>query len=216
MKDKLKIEIWSDIACPFCYIGKRTLEMALAETGMQKQVEIEYKSFQLDPEAAFVEGIDLYETLAERKGWTIDQAKQISNQVVERAAEVGVVFNMAEVKPANTLNAHRLLHLAKMLGVQIEAKELLLNAYFTTGQNISDWGVLETISDQLNIPSNAFHELRTGELYKAEVENDIYEARTMGVSGVPCFVFERKYGISGAQPQAHFVQTLKELALEKV
>src|SRR6478735_941403 len=126
----MKVEIWSDIACPFCYIGKRRFENALEKFPHKNEVEVVWKSFQLDPTSKFVPGKNIHEVLASKKGWSIDYAKEAGEHVSQMAANNGLRFDMDKVVPANTFDGHRLIHLAAHFGKQDEAKEKLLLAYF--------------------------------------------------------------------------------------
>lgn len=207
----LKIEIWSDIACPFCYIGKHQLEKAIESSGHQDQVKIEWKSFQLDPSLQPEEGQSLYESLAERKGWSMPQTIQISQQVAAMANKEGLQLNFEKVMPANTFNAHRLLQLAKKYGLQNQAKEALMHAYFTEGKNLNAPQILQELGVAVGIPAKEIEQLWADPNFSGtEVMADIQEAQALGVRGVPFFVFDRKYAVSGAQGLAAFEQVLQK------
>jgi predicted DsbA family dithiol-disulfide isomerase len=205
----MKVEIWSDIACPFCYIGKRKFEKALEGFAHKDSVQVEWKSFQLDPEMKQVPGQDIYESLAEKKGWTPEQAKALSGQVVTMAKEVGLDYNMDATVPANTLNAHRLAHLAAQDGLQDAAEERLFQAYFMEGKNIQDSETLVQLGTDIGLEEDAVRKMLAGGAFTYEVRMDIAEAQQIGVRGVPFFVIDRKYAVSGAQPPELFLKALQ-------
>lgn len=211
----MKIEIWSDILCPFCYIGKRKFELALEKFPNKAQVQIEWKSFQLDAnmEAQPAGSIDTY--LAERKGFSIEQAKQLNQQVTSLAAEVGLRYQFDIAIPNNSLLAHRLLHFAKQQGKQNEMKERLLQAYFTKGENIGDIETLSSIAASLGLDKEEVKSILTSDAYENEVQLDQYHAQQIGVGGVPFFVFNNKYAVSGAQAPETFTEVLEKVWKEE-
>ncbi|MFN6086519.1 MAG: DsbA family protein [Fluviicola sp.] len=204
----MKIEIWSDIMCPFCYIGKRHLELALQQFPEMK-VELVWKSFQLDPTITPQPGKDVYSYLAERKGMSLEESKQMHQHVVDRAAEVGLVYNYDKAIIANSFDAHRLLHLAKRNGKGNELKEKLLAAYFTEGKDFGDKQVLTQLGLEVGLKEEDIHTVLYTDMYAREFQADIQEAQEIGVRGVPFFVFDRKYAVSGAQPIEAFVETIQ-------
>jgi len=204
----MKIEIWSDIMCPFCYIGKRRLESALVDFEFADQIKIEWKSFLLNPDMKTDPSKSTLEYLAETKGWSMDQTKQITQQVVEMASEEGLEYHMDKTVVANAKNAHRLLQLAKTMGKGNEMKERLLKGYFTEGANIDDRNTLLGFALELGIEKERAEICLDSEEFGEKVEQDIYESRLIGVRGVPFFVMDRKYGISGAQAREVFKETL--------
>jgi len=206
----MKIEIWSDIMCPFCYIGKRRLEAALAGFQHGDKVQIEWKSFLLNPDMPTDPNKSTVEYLSETKGWSLEQTRQITQQVVDMAEADGLHYQMDKTVVANARNAHRLLQLAKTLGKGGELKERLLKAYFTEGANIDDKVSLLNFAEEVGISvERAKHCLETDE-FMDNVNNDIAQSRALGVRGVPFFVLDRKYGISGAQAVAVFEETLEK------
>lgn len=207
--EKMKIEIWSDVACPFCFIGKRHLEVALKNFNQKDSIEIVWKSFQLDPDLKPREGQNLYESLSEKKGWSVEQTKQITQNVIQMAQAVNIEMNFDKVIPANTLKAHQFLQLAKTFGKGSKAKELLLKAYFTEGKNIADINFLKSIATKLGIDEKNLQQIEDNTFYD-KVQIDIYESRQVGVQGVPFFLFNEQFAISGAQPIKTFEQTLKK------
>lgn len=211
----IEIEIWFDIVCPFCYIGKRNFEKALSESGMEQQVHVTWRSFELAPDTKTDSSRDIYTYLAERKGWSEEQSRQIHGQVSETARAAGLAYNFDNMFPMNSFRAHRLLHLAKEQGVQGEVKERLLSGYFTESKNIDDEQTLRNIGRDAGISPEKLDDLLNSDVYSDEVRNDIELARQFGVQGVPFFVIDRKYAVSGAQPVEAFKQALAEVAKEK-
>ena len=206
----MKIEIWSDIMCPFCYIGKRQLETAL-EQFPNDEIEIEWKSFQLDPTIEPQSGKDVYTFLAERKGISVEQSIEMHKGVVERAKSVGLDYHFDKAIISNSLTAHRIIHLAKKNNLGDEMEEIFFKAYFTEGRDLNDTDTLIELGTKAGLNSDEVKEVVENEdLYLNEVHSDIHEANQIGVQGVPFFVFDRKYAVSGAQPVEAFVQTIKE------
>ncbi len=203
----MKIEVWSDIMCPFCYIGKRHLEIALKQFP-DLEVEVIWKSFQLDPTITPQPGKDVYSYLAERKGMSLEESKIMHQNVVDRAAEIGLIYNYDKAIIANSFNAHRLLHLAKKTGRGNLLKEKLLVAYFTDGKDFGDAQTLAELGKKSGLDLLEIQTVLQSDQFSKEDETDIQEAQDIGVRGVPFFVFERKYAISGAQPIETFVETI--------
>lgn len=211
MQKKIKIEIWSDIVCPFCYIGKRRLEKALENFSERDQVEIEWRSFQLDPDLISQPETNVYTYLATRYGRDLEWSRQMHSNVVLMAAEMGLNYRFDIAKVANSFDAHRLEHLARKHNKANELNELLFKAYFTEGKNIADHETLLSIGTEAGIETNDIESLFKGSDFGDAVRQDIVEAQRLGIKGVPFFVFNRKYGISGAQPVENFLQTLLKL-----
>jgi predicted DsbA family dithiol-disulfide isomerase len=206
----MKIEIWSDVVCPFCYIGKRKMEKALQKFPFKEKVEIEWKSFQLNPDQQTQPGVSTLEDLSKSKGWSMEQTKQITSQVVGMAKSEGLTFDFDKAVVANTKNAHRLIHLAKEFGIQDAMKERLLKAYFTDGLNVDDTDTLIQLGREVGVPEEKIKPMLESNQYEEAVDQDSYESRQIGVRGVPFFVLDRKFGISGAQPDEVFDQTLEK------
>ena len=204
----MKIEIWSDVACPFCYIGKRKIEKAIAKFPQKDKIEIEWKSFLLNPDQVTRPDMSSEEYLAEAKGWSIEQTREITANVTSMAAAEGLEYHLDKSVVANTKKAHRLLHLAKTVGKGDEMKESLLKAYFTDAVNIDDDAALLMLAKEIGLEEMAVKEVLSSDKFENEVDQDIYESRAIGVKGVPFFVLDRKFGISGAQPDAVFDDTL--------
>lgn len=204
----MKIEIWSDVMCPFCYIGKRKLEQALELT--QTAVEIEWKSFQLNPALKTQPDKNSVQHLAESKGWSLDYAKQMTQQVTNMAREVGLEFNFEKAVVANSFDAHRLSHYAKTQNKQNELEELLFKAYFTDGKNTADHSILMDLGRSIDLNEQEMEDVLKSDKYTNEVKQDIFVASEIGVRGVPFFVFDQKFAISGAQPVEVFVEALQK------
>ena len=205
----MRIEIWSDVVCPWCFIGKRRLEQALAEFPHRDQVEVVYRSFELDPTAPEVATETTVEALARKWGTDVAGARQAMARGDEVAAEVGLHFRHHEAPRARTVDAHRLLHLAKDVGVQAELKEALLSAYFLRGESMGDHDVLRKAAIDVGIEPARVDQVLAGKEYADAVLADIDQARAFGVTGVPFYVVDRKYGISGAQSAEVFSEVLQ-------
>jgi predicted DsbA family dithiol-disulfide isomerase len=210
----MKIEIWSDVVCPFCYIGKRKLERALEKFPYRDKVEVEWKSFQLNPDLQTNPSISTLEHLAQSKGWSIAQTRQITSNVVEMAKAEGLNFDFDKAVVANTKNAHQLIHLAKEFGKQDQIKESLLKAYFSEGKNVDDPDTLIEVGTASGLDPVVITAMLESNRYEIAVNQDINESKLLGVRGVPFFVIDRKFGISGAQPDEIFDQTLEKAWIE--
>lgn len=206
--DKLKVEIWSDVMCPFCYIGKRRFELALKDFDRADSIEVEWKSFQLNPNLKTNPHKSLHEYLAEIKGISIEKAKQMNEYVSSMAAQVGLVYNLEKAIVANSFDAHRLAHFMKSKGKQFEAEEALFKAYFTDGKNTADFSTLVQLGVDLGETEEEIMKMLQSNQFNKEVEADLVQARQLGVNAVPFFVFDRRYGISGAQEPTLFLEAL--------
>ena len=206
----MKVEIWSDVMCPFCYIGKRRFEDALQQFGHKDSVEIEWKSFQLDPDLKTNPSVNISKHLADRKGWALEYAQQMSAQVTEMAAEVGLTYNFDKAIVANSFKAHRFSHFAKRQGYGNAAEEALFKAYFTLGENIDDNDTLANIGAETGLDRNEVTRVLNSNDYADEVKHDIAEAQYLGIRGVPFFVMNGKYAVSGAQAVPVFSETLEK------
>lgn len=211
----MTVEIWSDVMCPFCYIGKRKFEAALAQFPQREQVEVIWKSFQLNPDLETDTSKSVKQSLAESKGWTLEQAGEAMSYVVNMAKDVGLTYHFDKAVVANSFDAHRFSHLAKKHGLQDEAEERLFAAYFTEGKNTADHGILAQIGTEIGLDANEVKKVLAGNDFAADVEKDIEEARQFRISGVPFFVFDRKYAVSGAQDSKVFLETLQKAFADK-
>jgi predicted DsbA family dithiol-disulfide isomerase len=203
----VKIEIWSDVVCPWCYIGKRRLEHALTEFEHADEVEITWRSYQLNPDMPAGQAVPTVDYMARRFG---PESKVMVDRVAGLAATEGLAFDYGSSLAVNTLDAHRLLHLATELGVGGAAKERLLRAHFTEGADLSDPDTLASLLSEVGVPAERTRTVLASTEYEEEVRADIEEARMLGCSGVPFFVIDRKYGIPGAQPVEVFLGALQK------
>jgi len=205
----MKIEIWSDVVCPWCYIGKRRLESALNGMATAPDIEIEWRSYQLDPGAPVVPTETVAESLGRKYGGGPEAGRRMIERVEAVAAEEGLVFRHHESLRVNTTDAHRLLHLAKDEGLQGGLKEALLAAYFTHTENIADHGTLRKIAAGVGLDARRVDEVLASSEYADEVWADIAQAQAYGASGVPFYVVDGKYGVSGAQPSEVFAEVIE-------
>ncbi|HEX4658377.1 MAG TPA: DsbA family oxidoreductase [Streptosporangiaceae bacterium] len=205
----MNVEIWSDVVCPWCYIGKRRLERAVASFGHPGEVTVTYRSFELDPNAPAQRTGTHAEHLARKYGMTIAQAEQANQQMTQRAADDGLEFRFDLIRGGNTFDAHRLLHLAKDHGLQPEMKERLLRATFTEGLPIADKPSLVRLATEAGLPAAPAQAVLDGDAYADAVRADEQQAARYGISGVPFFVADGKYAVSGAQPPEVLVQLLR-------
>ncbi|MBF6608813.1 MAG: DsbA family oxidoreductase [Flavobacterium sp.] len=205
----MKIEIWSDVMCPFCYIGKRKFEKALEQFPQKNAIVVEWKSFQLSPDMETDPSKSIYQFLADHKGMSLQQAQSMNSQVSQIAMNAGLTFNFDQAIVANSFNAHRFAHYAKSNNKQNEAEELLFKAYFTEGKNIDDYDVLIELGTKIGLTADGVRSALESDLFAADVKADIAEGQLLGVRGVPFFVFNRKAAISGAQESVVFLQTIE-------
>ena len=215
----IKVDIWSDIACPWCFIGKRRFEdalMRLRSTGFDHAVEVEYHSFELAPDTPVdFEGSEV-DFLAKHKGMPADQVQQMLGQVTEIAETVGLHYDFDKLQHTKTLKAHELLHFAKTQGRQLAMKERLLEAYFEEGKHVGRVDELVDLAAEVGLDrGETRHALESGE-FGPDVEADFAQAVAYGIQGVPFFVVNSRYGISGAQDPAVFVDVLQQAAADAV
>lgn len=210
----MKIEVWSDYVCPFCYIGKRELENAIEKTGFQDQVDIELKSYQLSPDSPATSEESIYEVLAKKYGTTIEQVKAQTAGIIDRAATLGLNYQYENMKPANTFKAHRLAKYAESVGKGAEMSERLLQAYFIENQEIGLTDILVGLGVEIGLERQAVEDVLNDGSFADEVLSDVQEASQIGIRGVPFFVFNGKYAISGAQPGEVFENAVRQVAQE--
>jgi predicted DsbA family dithiol-disulfide isomerase len=198
----LRIDIWSDIACPWCYVGKRRLEQALERFPHRAEVEVVWRAFELDPSAPRIrDSSQSYaERLASKYRTAPAEAQVMIDRMVDTAAKDGLEFRFDRIRPGNTFDAHRLLHLAHERGVQGALKERMLRAYMTEGQAIGDRDVLVTLAREAGLDEHEARALLDGDRFAAEVRQDEALARELRITGVPFFVLAGRLGVSGAQP----------------
>ncbi len=205
----MQIEIFSDVVCPWCYIGKRRLEQALSTFPHAAEVTITYRSYQLDPTAPRRSDQTVEQHLATKYGRTLDEARQMNQRVSDIAATVGLDFRLADAQRGNTFDAHRLLQLAAARGLQAELKERLMKAYFTEGTLISDHDQLAALAVEIGLDGAEVGAVLAGDDYADDVRADLALARGFGITGVPFFVVDRTYGVSGAQEAATLTDVLQ-------
>ena len=211
MENKLKVQIWSDIMCPFCYIGKRRIEEALSLFEHKNAVEIEWKSYQLDPSFVASPDDNMVSHLADKYGKGIDWAQGMLDNMTQNAKTAGLDFHFEKAVLANSFDAHRLLHLAKKHSLSDELEELLFKAYLTEGKNINDKGTLKELGISVGLNPESIDEVLSSDAFSDDVKKDISTAQEIGVQGVPFFVFDNKYAVSGAQPATAFLETLEKV-----
>lgn len=204
----MKVEIWSDVMCPFCYIGKRRFEDALQQFEGKDKVEVEWKSFQLNPDMVTDPSVNISQYLADVKGWTLEYAQQMNAHVTEMAAEVGLTYDFDRAVVANSFKAHRFSHFAKSKGLGDAAEEALFKAYFTLGKNTDDADTLADLGEDIGLDRDEVIATLNSDAFADGVKHDIAEAQYLGIRGVPFFVMNSKYAVSGAQAVPVFTQTL--------
>jgi predicted DsbA family dithiol-disulfide isomerase len=204
----MDVEIWSDVMCPFCYIGKRKFEYALDQFPHKDQVNVVWKSFQLNPDMKTEPGKNINQYLAEIKGWSLSEAQRMSDHVTTLAREVGLSYDFDKAVVANSWDAHRLIQLAKHHGLGDAVEERLFRAYFTEGRDTSDHNTLLELGTEIGLETADVHQLLISDQYAEAVKQDIYEAQQVGVRGVPFFVLDRRYAVSGAQQPETFLGAL--------
>jgi len=207
----VKVEIWSDVVCPWCYIGKRNLEAALAQFSHADQVSVEWRSFELDPTTPRRVELSMDEVLERRYGMSPDEASAANRQMTELAAKVGLEYHLDRVQIGNTFDAHRLIHLADHQGLAQAMKERLLAAYFTEGRAVSDPAVLAELAAEVGLDPARVDEVLSGDEFAAEVRADEARAVEFGSTGVPFFVVDGRFGIPGAQPPDVLLRLLERV-----
>ena len=206
----MKVEIWSDVMCPFCYIGKRRFEKALEQFPARGGIDVVWKSFQLNPGMKTEPGKNINQYLSEVKGWSLAQANQANNYVTNMAKEIGLTYDFDKAVVANSFDAHRLIQLAKASGKGDSMEELLFKGYFTEGKNIADHDTLFELAITIGLDPDAVKKVLNSNEYSDAVERDIFEAQQIGVRGVPYFVLNDRYAVSGAQATETFLGALNK------
>jgi predicted DsbA family dithiol-disulfide isomerase len=209
----VKVEIWSDVVCPWCYVGKRRFEAALSRFGHREEVEVEWRSFELDPGARSASsgeaGPDYADRLAKKYSTTRTGAQNMIDSMVQAGATDGLDLRFDLAVRANTFDAHQVIHLAAVHGLQDQVKERLLLAYFTQGEPVGDRATLVRLAAETGLDPAEVDAALEGQEYADAVRADEAEAASLGISGVPFFVVDRKYGVSGAQPADALLQVLE-------
>ncbi|WP_295656617.1 DsbA family oxidoreductase [uncultured Nocardioides sp.] len=209
----MRIEIWSDVVCPWCYVGKRRLETALAGFAHRDEVEVVYRSFELDPGAPRHGHEPSTEVLARKYRRTDDEIRDMQQQLIDLAAQEGLALRLFDTVHTSTVDAHRVLHLALATGgaaLQGRLKEALLAAYFAHARDIGDHDVLRAAAASVGLDAARVEEVLASDEYADEVAADVAQARAYGATGVPFFVLDQRYGISGAQPAEVFASALEQ------
>ena len=207
---KMKVEIWSDTVCPFCYLGKHKFENALAQFADRENIEVEWKSFQLNPGLVTDTTISINQYLAKVKGYPIEQAAKMNERFSQSGKALGLEYNFDKVVVANSYRAQNLIHFANIQGLQNEMEERLFKAYFTDGLNIDDLSVLVLLATETGLNIDGMEQAMENKTYENEVQKDIAEASQLGIHSVPFFVFNRKFAVNGAQETPVFLDTLKK------
>ncbi len=206
----MKVEIWSDIACPWCYIGKRRFDVARSRFDHGDELEVRWRSFELDPSAPAVREAAYVDHLAGKYGVTTAEADDMIDRMIEAGARNGVVLRFDKAKPGNTFDAHRLLHLAAERGVQPELKERLLHAAFTKGLPVADTGVLVELAAAAGLDPSEVRTVLESDRYAAEVRADERRAGELGITFVPFFVVAGRLGVAGAEPPEVLLDALEQ------
>ena len=208
----LRIDVWSDIACPWCYVGKRRLEAALAEFPHREAVQVVWRAFELNPTAKRIldDGGSYAGRLAKKYGAAVPEAEAMIRRMTSAAAADGLAFHFEKIQPGNTFDAHRVLHLAAERGVQGAVKERLLRAYMTEGEAIGEPEVLVRLAGDAGLDPNEVRAMLASDAYGREVRADEQQARELGIQGVPFFAVGGRYGVSGAQPAEALLQVLQQ------
>ncbi|HHU06935.1 MAG TPA: DsbA family oxidoreductase, partial [Clostridiaceae bacterium] len=205
----MKIDVYSDFVCPFCYIGKRLLEQAIETLGME--ADVTFKSYELDPLGKSDPNVSVYEELAKKYNKTVKEAKEMNDGITARAKEVGLTYRLDNAKKTNTLDAHRLHKFAQTKGLGEEMAERLLSAYFTESEFLGSKETLVRLAGDVGLDKAEVEAvLNDQDAFRKDVKDDQQDARNLGVRGVPFFVLNGKYAISGAQPLEVFVRALKQ------
>ena len=211
----MKIEIWSDVVCPWCYIGRARFEKALAQFDGRDEVEITWRSFQLDPDAPQEYPKSINHWLVESKGIRLEQAQGLHDRLAEMGQAEGLDYRFDLVRTGNTFDAHRLVHLAARQGLASEMTARLQRAYFTEGQAVGDLDTLVKLAAEVGLDAAEARRALEGGAFAAEVRADLRHAEEIGVTGVPCFVIDEKYAITGAQPDNVILRALDHIRAEE-
>lgn len=206
----MRVEIWSDVVCPWCYIGKRRFETALARFAHRDDVQVRWRSFELDPTSPKDGGEPVLGHLAAKYGVSVEQAMAMQDRVTQNASDEGLAFDFSDTRRANTVDAHRLLHLAADHGIQDAVKERFLRGYFTDGAAMSDHETLAALATAAGLDEAEVAQVLDSDRYLEDVRADQQQGRRYGISGVPFFVVDDKYGVSGAQPPEVLTEVLEK------
>lgn len=210
----MKIEIWSDIFCPFCYMGKRRFENALKKFTDKEDVEVVFKSFELNPDSPKVINKTIHEAISEKYGITYDEAKRNNENIINQGKDIGLEFNFDSLVLTNSFDAHRLIHFARPFNKMEDATEELFKAYFTDSKNISDIDTLGNIAEKIGLNKEEAIKILKSDKYEKEVREDEMLARNYGITSVPTFIINDKFKVTGAQSEDMFLMALNK-ALEQ-
>ncbi len=206
----MKIEIWSDVMCPYCYIGKRRFEKSLEQFPHKADIAVEWKSYQIAPDLKPVPGQNLEEMIASGKGMSIEEVRVMNNQATQVANYSGLTYNFDKTIPANTFNAHRFIHFAKQHGKQTEAEEILFASYFTNGRNIDDYPTLIELGKKIGLDAGELKTALENGNYAEDVRADIREGRNAGLEVVPFYRINGKQILAGVQSPRTMLKTIEE------
>jgi predicted DsbA family dithiol-disulfide isomerase len=206
--ERFPVDIWSDVVCPWCYVGKRRFEAALEQFEHRDQVDVTWHAFELDPEAPWRQEGTLAESLAAKYGMSLEEAEASHANLTELAAAEGLDYHFERAQRGNTFDAHRLIRMALENGRQDEMKERLMRAYFTEGEPIGDREALARLAAEVGLSEEAARAALAGGRYSSEVRGDEHTAARLGIRGVPFFVLDRRFGVSGAQPAEVLLEAL--------
>jgi predicted DsbA family dithiol-disulfide isomerase len=207
----ITVEIWSDVVCPFCYLGKKNFEAALNAYKSSQKIEYVWRSFELDPNAKKSQSIKIHDLIAKKYGRSPEWAKENNARLTEQGKPFGIDFNFDAIIPSNSFDAHRLLHLARAENKQNEMADLLFKAYFSEGKDIAVHDVLIAIAVQVGLAKDRAKQVLDSKEFEQEVRSEESEAHELQISGVPAFVVNREYLISGAQPVDVFLELFDEI-----
>lgn len=205
------VEIWSDVVCPWCAIGKVRFERALDQFEHADEVEVVWRSFELDTKRAATTDVDYVAMLAQKYGTSKDEAQAMIDRMTQSGADEGIEFNFDIARPGNTFDSHRLIHLGAAHGLQHEVKQRMLDGYHTEGVPIADHGALTTLAVEAGLDEIEVKDTLTSDRYAADVRADEQQAYDYGISGVPFFVLDKQAGVSGAQPTEHLLEALRQV-----
>ncbi len=205
----MKVEIWSDVACPWCWIGKRRFENALSQFEHRDEVEVVWRSYELDPQAPRQHGVKQAELLAKKYGMPAEQVRAMTDRVAGEGRKEGLAFDFDRVQSGNTFDAHRLIHLAAASGLEKEMVDRLYRAYFSEGEALGDVDTLVRIAAEVGLDADEARVTLEGDALSGEVRADQERARTFGITGVPFFAIDERFGVSGAQPPLALLEALR-------
>jgi predicted DsbA family dithiol-disulfide isomerase len=214
---ELRIDVWSDIACPWCFVGKRRLERALQEFPHADEVEVVWHAFELDPSAPAERdpAVSHAARLAKKYGISVEQARANSERLIQIARAEGITFDFERIRSGNTFDAHRLVHLGRQRGLQNQVKERLLKAYLEEGALMSDRGTLVRLAGEAELDEGEAADVLASDLLADAVRADETHARELGISGVPCFVLDNRFAVSGAQSPPIMLSALHQAWTER-